>query len=125
MGRIYPLGFGSTLIPAKGMINIAVDLKTIFVPEWLVVPSMIGEFFLIEDILINGENILTSPTAGGAFSEFVKEKVKLKTKRAKPMQHGGKEISINVTNLSDKDHNFTACLFGTSQLDSPQVVERS
>jgi hypothetical protein len=109
--RIYPLGFSSTVIPAKGSVRVAVDLKICFTAEWLVVPATVGEFFEIENIRVNGDNILERSTDGIAFSEFVKEKVKLKIKTGRPM-HGGKEVAIYVTNTSDTDHNFTACLMG-------------
>ncbi len=107
--REYILGFGITLVPAGATVNIIQRPQVIFRPERVVIPSSIGGSFQVNDVKVgkNSQFTTSSSVPAVVFSE-TSFGVRLKMDTAQVSM----DVSLNVTNVSGADANFTAAIIG-------------
>lgn len=107
--RQYSLNFVADGVPAGATVDIQANPQSLFKGQRLVVPSNLGIFFELNDIVVANRSQLVSP---GAASCVIYAEDAVNVLQEFDTAQPGVLITLRVTNTDVDDQNFRATIFG-------------
>lgn len=105
----HSLGFGRTEVPPGMSFRVGVESSVNFRPMRLIIPSIVAEYFMFEDLTIGGNSQIRSP---GSLPATVFSEKSFGVKMMMDTCHVNSNMIISARSISDRTRTFMAAVIG-------------